>query len=115
MRRFILRIMDWDITWVGLGWLRPQKQDPISGGAALTLVALTGMFALAAGPVVYLLLLCFDARNEPAMLLASVAASVAAFALNAVLQLLSVVCWNRRAAELRSGSSLINSQDRCGT
>ncbi|MBX7102860.1 MAG: hypothetical protein K1X57_02185 [Gemmataceae bacterium] len=104
MRRLILRIMDWDITWFGIGWLRPRPQDPISGGTALTIVALTGIFALAAGPVVYLLLSHLEPRNESAILLASVAAAMVAFGLNAVLQLLSAVYWNQRAAELRAAN-----------
>jgi len=102
MRQLILRVMDWDVTWVGLGWLRPRRQDPISGGAALAITALTGVFALLAGPAVYLLMSLFEPRNESAVIVCSAAASVLAFALNAVLQLLSAVYWNERAAELRA-------------
>lgn len=102
MRSVILQVMDWDATWIGLGWLRPRRQDPISGGAALTIAALTGVFALLAGPAVYLLMSLFEPRNESAVFVASVAASVLAFALNVVLQLLSAVYWNERAAELRA-------------
>ncbi len=102
MRRLILCVMDWDVTWVGLGWLRPRRQNPLSGGAALAIVALTGVFALMAGPTVYLLMSLVEPRNESAVLLASVAAAVLAFGLNAVLQLLGAVYWNQRAAELRA-------------
>lgn len=102
MRSVILKVMDWDITWVGLGWLRPRREDPISGRAALTIAALTGVLALLAGPAVYFLLSAFEPRNESAVFIAAVAASVLAFLLNAVLQLLSAVYWNERAAELRA-------------
>jgi uncharacterized membrane protein len=94
--------MDWDVTWVGLGWLRPRRQDPLSGRSALAIVALTGVFALAAGPAVYLLMALVEPRSEPAVFIASVAAALLAFMLNAVLQLLSAVYWNERAAELRA-------------
>lgn len=102
MRPLILRVMDWDLTWVGLRWLRPRRRDPISGGAALTIAALTGVLALLAGPAVCLLMSLFGPRNESAVSVAAVAASVLAFAVNAVLQLLSAVYWNERAAELRA-------------
>lgn len=102
MRELILCVMDWDVTWVGLGWLRPRRQDPLSGGATLTIVALTGVFALAAGPAVYQLLSLVEPRSEPAVFVVSIAASLLAFVLNAVLQLLSAVYWNERAAELRA-------------
>lgn len=102
MRRLILAIMDHDVTWFGLGWLRPRPHDPITGGTALTLVAMTGVLAMLAGPAVYALMTMFEPRNEANVLAASIAAGALAFLVNAILQLLSAVYWNERAAELRA-------------
>jgi len=105
MRELFFRVMDWDATWIGLGWLRPRREEPVSGRAVLVIVALTGIIALAAGPAAYLLLSLVEPRNEMAILIASISASLLAFLLNAVLQVLSAVYWNQRAAELRAAEA----------
>lgn len=96
---FILRIMDLDITWVGLQWLRPQKQEPISRQSAFIIAGLTSLFAALAGPLTWLIFVLTGEAEEALAL--SILAGTAAVILNSALQLYSAFCWNQRAARLR--------------
>jgi hypothetical protein len=100
MKNLILRVMDWNGTWVGLQWLRPRPTDPITGKAALTIVGFTSvMTVLLAVPLAYGMQALFGMESNPVVL---IVCAFSALALNAVLQLLSAVYWNERALELRS-------------
>jgi hypothetical protein len=96
---FILRIMDMDLTWVGLQWLRPRKDEPISRQSAFIIAGLTSLFAALAGPLTWLI---FVITGEAEALALSMLAGAAAVILNISLQLYGALCWNHRAAQLRT-------------
>lgn len=96
---FILRILDMDLTWVGLQWLRPRKDEPISRQSALIIAGLTSLFAALAGPLAWAL---FVFAGEAEAFALSILAGSAAVILNTALQLYSALCWNYRAARLRT-------------
>lgn len=96
---FILRIMDWDITWVGLQWIRPRKDETISSRSALIIAGLTSVIAAQAGPLSWLM---FVLTGEAEALALAILAGAAAVILNISLQLYGALCWNHRAARLRS-------------
>ncbi len=97
---FILRIMDMDLTWVGLQWLRPRKDEPISRQSAFIIAGLTSLFAALAGPLTWLIFVITGEAEEALAL--SMLAGTAALILNTALQLYSALCWNHRAAQLRT-------------
>jgi hypothetical protein len=96
---FILRIMDMDITWVGLQWLRPQKDEPISWKSALIIAGITSLFAVLAGPLTWFLFFITGEAEAPAL---AVLAGIAAVILNTALQVFSAWCWNHRASRLHT-------------
>jgi len=95
---FILRIMDMDITWVGLQWLRPQKDETISWKSALIIAGLTS-FAALAGPLTWFLFFFTDEAESQVL---AARAGIAAVILNTALQLFSARCWNHRASRLHT-------------
>jgi len=96
---FILAIMDMDITWVGLKWLRPQKDELILWKSALVLAGLTSLFAALTGPLAWLLFVIIGEAEATNL---AVLAGIAAVILNTALQLYSAWCWNHRALRLRT-------------
>jgi len=107
MRTLILSVMDWDMTWLGLGRLRPKRrEDSISGRAIAAIVGYTSLFAL-----LLILGLHFVAAGVGQPLAAlqghGTLTTVAGVLLgNAFLQVSSALLWNRRAADLRSRFAL---------
>jgi hypothetical protein len=107
MRTLILSVMDWDVTWLGLGRLRPQRrEDSLSGRAIAAIVGYTSLFAL-----LLILGLHFVVAGVGQPLAAlqgqGTLTTVAAVLLpNAFLQVGSAFLWNHRAADLRSRFAL---------
>ena len=107
MRTLILSVMDWDVTWLGLRQLRPQRrEDSLSGRAIAAIVGYTSLFAL-----LLILGLHFVAAGVGQPLAAlqgqGTLTTVAAVLLgNAFLQVGSALLWNQRAADLRSRFAL---------
>jgi hypothetical protein len=102
MRECILQILDWDSTWIGLGWLRPRKEDPITANATILISLLTSFFAGLSGPLLFLLYALRGNVELTTMCLLSGCATAGSIALNVILQMFSAVCWNERAAQLRA-------------
>jgi len=103
MSTLILAVMDWDVTWIGLGRLRPHRREDFLSGRVITLIVfytsiLTllgtfGMYSIAVGAGQKFVGL------EGQSALIAVAATIF---LNAFLQVFSASLWNQRAAELQS-------------
>jgi hypothetical protein len=90
--RLVLWMADWDVTWWGLGWLRPAKCQRISAAKFTLLV-----FVLAApGALVGLGLIYFAlGKLDPSV---GVLVSGVLVLLQACLNAPMVYFWNRRAA-----------------
>lgn len=103
MRTLILSVMEWDVTWLGLGHLRPQRREDSLGGRAIgAIVGYTSLFALLL--IVGLHLFAAGAGRPLAALQdqGTLTAIAGVLVANAFLQVGSAFLWNQRAAELRS-------------
>ena len=100
IEHWVLRIADSDLTWVGLGWLRPAKHQSLHLGYILFssfLLGLPGIFAGAG--FIYLWLRSVSLEVWLALF-------VFAMLVEVPLHLVFAHYWNRRAAELaRVGGS----------
>jgi hypothetical protein len=94
MKSLFLTIMDWDITWVGLNWLRPKPSEPITGAAALMICLVTSLAFFILAPVVYFAL---STAHSPVPGYLTLLLCGAGALCNCCLQLLSAVYWNERA------------------
>jgi len=106
MRTLLLSVMDWDVTWLGIGHLRPQRrEDSLGGRAILAIVGYTSLLLLL--PILGLHLVAVGAGWPLAALQdqGTLAAIAGVFFVNPLLQVGSAFLWNQRAAELRSWSS----------
>lgn len=107
MRALILAVMDWDVTWIGLRRLRPQKQeDSLSLRAILAIVGYTSIATLLVVLGLHLIAAragkqLFGLQGQSILIAVSGVLFV-----NAFLQSGSALLWNQRAAELRSRSIL---------
>jgi hypothetical protein len=99
MQTFILRIMDWDRTWVGLGWLRPKPSARLPFRSVLWITLCTSLMFIPVGLLMYWWFRQFFPFEEAfALTLLVIVGSIAS---NFALQWLSAVIWNRRAEKLQ--------------
>jgi amino acid permease len=99
LEHWVLRIADSDLTWLGYGWMRPARQQPVGFGYILFSSVLLGLPGVAVGAgVIY----WFVGHVEPRVWLAM-------FALVMLVELplhaLFAHYWNRRAASLARNQS----------
>lgn len=100
IERLVCRILESDLSWAGIGWLRPKAADQaIRAAALLQIVLVTGFPAIL---LTYIACRAAIAMAPEAGLLRGyvIHAVAGAFVLNAALQAAAVALWNRRARRL---------------
>lgn len=99
LERWVLRIADSDLTWIGLNWMRPAKESRLGIGYLLFSSFLLGLPGIAVGAgTIYLLF----GRVVPGVWLALF---VFAMMFELPLHIVFAHYWNRRAEELARGVS----------
>lgn len=101
MKNLVLSVMDWDHTWVGLRHLRPSPEEFFSSQVNLKITLITSMITMIISGVLGLLLLRLLGFEAHTALSVATLISVVGGILNAILQLVSVVFWNKRAKQLQ--------------
>ena len=97
------RVNDWDLTWLGFGWLRPAPEQDMTARVVATLCV---VYCPLSAILAYLVAWCWLAVGQrgPAVL-PWVIATLAGVTF-ALLQSLLAYAWNRRATKLRASKEL---------
>ena len=104
MKALILKVMDWDSTWYGIGWHRPSRETTMTSRDVLLIATLTSLVLIVPIlPVVWFVLEPF--MGDQAVWITALLGQSAVL-INFSLQAISAGCWNERAARLKTQGEL---------